>query len=42
MDSSRRRLPGLAMNSGPFAKQKSPINDTSLPKDAAVRLVINE
>ncbi|CAK9326715.1 unnamed protein product [Citrullus colocynthis] len=35
MDSSRRRASGLAMNSGTFAKQKSPIaNDTAVHKDA--------
>lgn len=42
MDSSRRRASGLAMNSGTFAKQKSPIaTDTAVPKDAGVRLTIS-
>ena len=44
LDSSRRRASGLAMNSGTFAKQKSPIaNDIAVPapKDAVVRLTIN-
>lgn len=42
MDSSRRRVSGLAMNSGTFAKQKSPIaNDTAVPKDSVVRLTIS-
>ena len=41
MDSSRRRISGPILNSGPFSKQKSPVaHDSAFSKEALVCIFV--